>query len=200
MKRLNRVAPMAVRPLILVVGLSVTATTGAVAETSKDVVVVNTPGVNVVNSPTVHVGNPAQDPVLVRDVDRAARTPFQETCTGITSCSVDIPGSGVLVIEYLTMEVVIEDPSVPLQTFVQTKLNGVSKSHAFRLVRNGATAADFGVYVASQQVRLYADAFSTGSSVSASVINSSGVSPTSFFLSIAGYRVDCSPGPACPLP
>lgn len=170
---------------------------GVQAENPKPVEVVNTP-LDITGD--VQVGNSSANPVKVRDVDRVSRIPFQASCTGVTACSLDVAGSGLMVIEYLTMEIVIQDPSQPIQTFVQTTQNSVTKSHAFVPVRTGATAANFGVYAVSQMVRLYADAFNIPSPVHGAVINTSGVGPTSFFMSIAGYQTGCGPGPGCPLP
>jgi hypothetical protein len=176
-------------------------------ESPKPVEVVNTPTVNAQQAGPwsvgvdgdVQVGNTSGNPVNVRDVDRAHRTPFQKSCSGTSSCSVHVPGSGLLVIEYLTMEIVIQDPSVPIQTFVQTTQDGNTTNHVVLPTRTGATPANFGIYAVSQVVRLYADAF-TQLGVMGSVINSSGISPTSFYMTISGYQVDCGAGSGCPLP
>jgi hypothetical protein len=180
---------------------------GAQEEKAKPAEVVNTPTVNAQQAGswsvgidgTVQIGNSSADPVKVRDIDRAHRTPFQGSCKGTRSCTVDVPGSGLLVIEYLTMEIVIQDPSQPIQTIVQTTQNGGTTPHIFVPTRTGATAANFGIYAVSQMVRLYADAFAQ-ISISGSVINASGVFPTSFYMTVSGYQVDCGAGPGCPLP
>jgi hypothetical protein len=180
---------------------------GAQEEKAKPVEVVNTPTVNAQQAGTwsvgvdgnVQVGNTSGNPVNVRDVDRAHRTPFQMNCQGTTECTLHVPGSGLLVIEYVTMEIVIQDPSVPIQTYVVTTQNGTTIPHVVLPTRVGATPANFGIYSVSQVVRLYADAFAQ-LSVRGTVNNSSGISPTSFYMTISGYQVDCGAGSGCPLP
>ena len=144
--------------------------------------------VEVVNAPTVDVGNTQANPVPVRDVDRSERVPFQASCSGSDDCSIDIPGTGVLRIEHVTMQIVVDDPSVPLQVLIRVPLNGELVSHELIPTRLGATPADFGVYVVSQPVRLYADAFGIGpgTNLSGDVNSFSGITSTDFRMTVSG--------------
>ena len=99
---------------------------------TQDVNVVNTPNVNVANTPSVslvgtptvnlgannsvNVSNSADAPVLVRDVDTAARTPFYASIPiGLPagdlddeSFSIDIPAGKTLVAEFVSVLLVNE--------------------------------------------------------------------------------------------
>lgn len=210
MERWNRLFFMLTSLVVLSAALSLTGANPATAEEPKPVAVVNTPTVNALQSGSwnvgingsVNIGNSELSPVPVRDVDRNHRIPFQASCSGTTECSIDIPGTGTMVIEHITMEIVVQDPSRPIQTHVQTTVGNNTTPHVLVPALVGPTGTGFGIYAVSQPVHFYADAFPPSGlpSVLGHAFNFSGVPGNSFFMSIAGYIVDCGSGPGCPLP
>jgi len=178
---------------------------------SKEVIVVNTPDVNVINTPTVkaqqdgawnvgltgtptvQVGNAANDPVLVRDVENPARQPFQQSVSlnlgndePFAIGFIFVPAGKRLVIEYASADAqMASDQRVKIS--IRTTLNIFPKIH-FLVMHYQGTFSGFDTLVAGQEVRLYAD---PGTSVAVQVVrlatSGSGLTAT---VAISGYFVD----------
>jgi hypothetical protein len=134
--------------------VSVTNTPNVNVANTPNVNIANTPSVNVVgaialdsSNSTVRVGNPASDPVLIRDVDRGVRQLIQRNCTvsvpaGFTSGErtvYEVPAGKRLVIEFAGINQFLNSPDLSIMTTV----NGETVVHKL----SGG----------SQTVRLYAD-------------------------------------------
>ena len=206
--------PMGVIGTRFVVGviavLATITTFGQGSRPPSDVNVVNTPNVNVVNTPTVDarqlgswsvgingtpnvtVGNTAGDPVLVRNVENAARHPFHATADCFTnelSCSTTIafvPAGKRLLIEYVSLQAT-SLPSGQVATMIISTLLGTRPAaHYFSptppaTMLGTVTRAGLG-----QQVRIHA-----GTETNVSVSGIKGVSGFgAFSFTISGYLED----------
>jgi|SRR5215831_4320664 len=167
----------------------------------------NTVGIN----GTVQVGSSASSPVLVRDLDAAARHAFQASTTLTLSGSTTIqeatitsvPTGKRLVIESIIVQalgqpgqkflpsIVISSPPSPPTDASRLRLP-VSQQGTF----NGED-----VFVANLPTRLYVNG---GTDVTGAVLLSAPTGSPSVIVTcsidISGYLVDCGAGQGCPLP
>lgn len=119
--------------------------------------------VSLTSGSSVSIGNTATNPVLVRDVDNAARHPFQlRLCfaSGLTGLSchdipavVSVPSDRRLVIEYVSAEC-IKNVGTNIDFGVATQVGGVPAKHYLAIVAN---VTDSSRINAAQQTRIYAD-------------------------------------------
>jgi hypothetical protein len=224
MFRFSRVLFATVGLALIAVGFGITPAGTAIAQTVKStlVEVVNVPDVNVVNNPpvqaqqsgswtvgvngAVQVSNPATNPLFVRDLDKAARTAFLETCSiavdfsGLVQCDVTVvPPGKVLVVEMYSGSVsavgVTAAVRLTLLQFQSTGVLGpVPVIHTVPVLMS--TSGSTRTFVFSQVARAYLPA---GTDVKAQVHTVFATSQSATF-SVYGYLVDCGSGPGCPIP
>jgi hypothetical protein len=224
MFRFSRVLFAAAALALIAVGFGTTPAGTAIAQTVKStlVEVVNVPDVNVVNNPpvqaqqsgswnvgvngTVQVGNPATNPLFVRDADKAARTAFLETCSinvgfsGLVQCDVTVvPPGKVLVVEMYSGSVSVGGAAaIVRQTLLEFQSTGVLGSvpvvHTVPVLMS--TSGTTRTFVFTQSARAYLPA---GTDVKAQVYSVFATSQSATF-SVYGYLVDCGSGPGCPIP
>ena len=177
---------------------------GASAPTSQ------TQNVNVVNTPTVNaqqnggwtVGiNTAANTVkidpatllAVRDADSAARQPFQALRnmnipdgSNVGVADFDIPTGKRAVIEYVSVTTLIYPGQHPIVTVSTVSSGGPSQIYIPSLFQINQSSYDW--WVASQQVRLYADAGANAIEIQAGRDAFGGLGVA--YTSISGYLVD----------
>jgi len=176
---------------------------------APNVRVVNTPSVNVANSPVVRaqqngpwtvglvgtpnvlIGNTESSPALVRDVDRPTAQPFQQEIEvtipdgqGGENGFITVPPGKLLVIEQVSAE-----GSAPagqsLSFYVLSRVLPDDTRRPHRLLAAKEEGASNSYFVASQQVRIYAEAIA---SVRVSRVGSTGSANSTFVVS--GHLVD----------
>ena len=148
--------------------------TQGVTTVAGDVNVVNTPtvraeqlgqwNVGLSGTPTVQVGNAANSPVFVRDVDNPARQPFQRELDPLVtvgqftaSDSLTVPAGKRLVIEFATAPVTTP-PGTKLWVRIQTTVNGISNQYSLLPELQGSFAASGSDFLlAAQPMKVYAD-------------------------------------------
>jgi hypothetical protein len=178
-----------------------------VAQGTTNVAVQNTPTVNskqsgswnvgITGTPTVEVGNNTANPVLVRDVDRPERQPFQyqadvtlEEGFGGQSAAIPVPQGKLLVIEHVSAF-----GTAPSDQRINTFsiLTHVAPDNTYRAHFLQSTKEDIGngtnQYMVSQQLRLYAD--TPNAIVSISRFGATGTATVRFVVS--GYFVNKIP-------
>lgn len=158
----------------------------------------NTVGIN----GSVTVGNSSTNPVLVRDVDNAARHFLQASGdisianTAEFSISLlDVPSGKRLVIEYVSLTAAVPTGEKLLAMVTTLQPFGAQLSWPLPLISQG-TFGTSDKFVAGQPVRLYVN---PGGNVSGTLIPSITGSVSGTF-TISGYLVDCGAGSGCPLP
>ena len=116
-------------------------------------------GIN--GTPTVIVGNSAQNPLFVRDVDESGRIPFQisqNVSFGVVSFTafLPIPDGKIAVIEHVSTSGGLQGTG-PVQGFVRC-FNGTQEvNHSLVLTQQGVNEANgFTFYAASQPIKCYA--------------------------------------------
>lgn len=186
------------------------------APSDKDVVVVNTPAdpvpvsvqgtvqsaqngawnVGLTGTPTVQVGNAANAPVLVRDVDNPARHPytsqvFLSWTPGNNVASADfsaVPAGKRLVLEYVAAE-----GSIPQgQQFFMLIQSPAVNGFVYPLVVTKQASFAFGptdIYTTSQPVRIYIEPGTTFRAL-ANRNDTTGGAGTDIIVSVTGYLVD----------
>jgi len=135
----------------------------------------NTANVNVANTPTVAVGNPATSPVLMRDTEQPARSPFQVGGNSPIDCGptgiFSVPSGKEAVIEYLSFSgegfasgtpPMAAGASVAIwtETANNNPFGGPAVSHDIAVLLEGSSqslGSPYSHFVATQQLRLYAD-------------------------------------------
>jgi hypothetical protein len=139
----------------------------------------------------VNVVNPATSPVPTRDVDNAARQPFQAflLCgfNGIGFCSdtFTVPAGKRLVIEFMSGTQALPTSEKAIWVQINVQNSGTSVAHQFPLT----LTSDDGVnasFVGAHQTRLYADPSTT---VEMDCLES-GMSQGACGASISGYLID----------
>lgn len=168
------------------------------------VAILGTPGVNITNSPTVQVGNGTSNPVMVRDVDRHAREPFQfEVAVAgslgatIMSDPMPIPAGKIAVIENISA-FGKAPPNQRLQIGVLTRL---APDTSYRFHRLNFTAVKHPLvetapteYTVSQMVKIYCDSPEFFARVTR-FFEGGEDGPLTFNFVVSGYFVDeMSPG------
>lgn len=163
----------------------------------------NTVGIN----GSLQVGNTASSPVLVRDVDNAARLAFQASAsitladgtTFATSTITTVPAGKRLVIEYISALAATQTGQKALAQ-IQVYQGTTPYLHRVALSLQGTFTTSFGTgdeFVAGQSTRLYADA---GTAVIVEIGRSASSGAAKGVFVISGYLVDCGAGDGCPLP
>ena len=166
--------------------------------------VVNTPGVNVANSPVVRaqqngpwsvgitgtpnvlVGNTEVMPVPVRDVDRPTAEPFQQEVEvtipeghGGENGFITVPAGKILVIEQVSATGNAPDgQSLSFYVLSRVLPDDTRRPHRLLAVKEEDVPNSF--FVASQQVRIYAEAVA---SVRISRVGSAGTASATFVVS-----------------
>lgn len=147
--------------------------------------------VGISGTPTVKIGNAAENPVLMRDVDNPASQPFHESISfdlpeGFTEVNMPIttvPVGKRLVIEYISAKATLPAGQKLRNLAIRTSLNGNLVYHYLVQTPTGI----FNEYVTGQQVRLYAD---PNTLPHLSATRNTGDGTTAVRVSISGYLVD----------
>ncbi len=179
--------------------LPVTGTVGISGTPTVNLGAGNTVGIN----GTVKVGNSASSPVLVRDVDDAARSAFHASAdVGIPDTRSEglatittVPAGKRLVIEYVS---ILAQAPTGQKLFAQITVfvDSVGQNHFITLTPQGAFSST-DVFTAAQPTRLYADA---GTNVTASLFRNATTGVVGNTVAISGYLVKCGSAAGCPLP
>jgi hypothetical protein len=162
----------------------------------------NTANVNVANSPLVTVGNTVTSPVLVRDTEQPAHSPFQVGANAAIACGptviFSVPSGKEAVIEYVSFSgegftsgtpPMAASTSVAIWTEIANSVPQGTISHDIPVLLEGSSqllGSPYSHFVATQQLRLYADP-GTGIKLSGCQ-NGTGFLASIF--SISGYLVD----------
>jgi hypothetical protein len=141
---------------------------------------------------SVLITNKANNPVFIKDVDLAARQPFQWDKTVDFdpsqlggSASFTVPAGKRLVIEFVSGDIFVTKGKIV--TFgVNTTVNGTATAHHLLLTPQGGSGGYIESYLASQSLRLYADSNTT---VTLGV-NSTEGGDTKGFFTVSGYLVN----------
>ncbi len=193
----------AIAVLVVVIAVQALAFTGAgtsLAKTAQDVFVTNTAkspvpiagsvGLDPAKN-TVRVASSAATPVWVRDANNALQ-PFHQNATVTLDPSqlggavtFTVPAGKRLVIEFASMEVVLAQGRVALAGLT-TVVNGVNGSHWLNFTSAGPAGGFPISYIASQEVRIYAD---PGTQVLFNFLDDIGGDGV-MHASISGYLVD----------
>jgi len=177
--------------------------TGSLAISGTPTVTISgTPAVTVSGTPNVQITNPAASPVLVQDVLKLTRTPFQAsgTCsmTGIEgACEVKfmVPASKLLVIETVSLDINMQ-PGQKADALMVAQLGGKLARYFFLpQLQLSANGLDF--FTVLQTVRVYAD---PGTTVSIFGERNAAGGDAGTEAAISGYLVDCSTAGSCNLP
>lgn len=144
----------------------------------------------------VVVVNPASAPVRARDVDNPARQPFQaririDVLDGFEGENVflDVPAGKRLVIEYASAQGFAPTGQVmfyEVGTLIGAQLS-FDQNHAVPVIQQ-ITGSGVGIFIAGQQVRIYADSGPAKVMLRAARNGSAG--PAHAFFSISGYFVN----------
>jgi len=173
-----------------------------IAQGTTNVSVTNTPtvkaqqnglwNVGITGTPTVQVGNSESSPVLVRDVDRPTSQPFQAEVQvtlgdgqGGQNGFISVPTGKLFVIEQVSAQGTTpagQRARFSILTHVAPDL--VSRTHLLQTSKENEGSNDF--FMASQQVRIYADA--PGPLLRATRDFTTGTA--SFTFVVSGYFVD----------
>lgn len=148
--------------------------------------------VNVVNTPAVNIVNPEASPALVRDVDRAAAQPYQDSVSveipngeGFESGALSIvPAGKRLVVEYVTAEANMDGNQM-------VKVSLVVGNVRYNLLMIPQGTFGIGVHrsflVASEPVRIYVDG---GTSVGVAAERNAFIGGALVTFSISGHLVN----------
>ena len=163
--------------------------------TTQDVNVVNTPNVNLVNTPSVNVANfpagvnvanTASSPVLVRDVDTAARIPFFGNIQLVAvagefykTASVDIPTGKMLVVEFTSAFLIGGDQ------IDQVSVSDGATGNTHFLVTHSPAGTNSADLTVSEQIRMHAT-----SSIAMGIVRNTANGETDMTGSVTGYLVD----------
>lgn len=187
--------------------LPVQGTVAATQTGTWNVGITGTPSVNI-GTPTVNLGtgNSATNPILVRDLDNAARIAKvmetdlsvpHGTTNAVTTFSV--PSGKVFVVETIFVRATVPTGSQPVAD-MEFFTGGSFATVLFPFVFQGTrTPFSQDLYVASIPVRIYLEPESSPL-LNAQLLNESATADSSFSIILSGYQVSCGSGGGCPLP
>lgn len=143
-------------------------------------------------SKDVNVINPASSPALVRDVDIAARQPFQShlqcLLDGTSACdgTMSVPGGKELVIEFVAIDLFADSGAMAYPPSLSVPQGGSQELYFFPLAQQIDDGSEV-VFVGVQHTRLYA---SPSGEVQLHCALSRSVSLGACDATVSGYLVD----------